>query len=292
MDNPIPSEFYDRFSEETLNNVPDPAPKASNALALPPAPRKQPAPGMDTQPAPESEVDPEDVDPIEAMVGPDGDLGKIEAEEFAELLTDSVGLLKDGLNELFKVRFEEALRKDFKDDERDMLNVVIACDQESGLSVDKLKALSEKLNLDFMKVLGIKVRYVQTKDKWQAKEYRDYQKKGIKRNAKRVAEKYLDSIWVKSQRRTLIIDPGEAAAYSAYPFIKVEDIPKFRDASDGAIKRISSVINKKELIATIFGFDFEANDIDKKRAFLNGCLILEDAASYMNSSPSSSSRQA
>lgn len=97
-------------------------------------------------------------------------------------------------------------------------------------------------------------------------------------------KKLADSIWVDAQRRTLIIDPGEASAYASYPFIKVEEIPGFRNANDGAIKRISSVINKKRLIAVIFGFDFEANDIDKSRAFLNGNLFMEDAASYINSS--------
>ena len=106
--------------------------------------------------------------------------------------------------------------------------------------------------------------------------------------------KYMcEQAWSQGKRRSLIIDPGEAAAYGDYPFIKVDDIPKYREKAKGPkIRRISSIIDKKKLIATIFGFDFEANDIDKKRAFLNGMLVMEDAASYLNSSMTEKLREA
>lgn len=79
---------------------------------------------------------------------------------------------------------------------------------------------------------------------------------------------------------SLIIDPGRAAIYREKGFqaIKVEDIHNHRTG----VRRISHVINKKKLIAHIFGFDFELGDIDMTKAFLNGNLFCEDAASYVN----------
>ncbi|MEL6673540.1 MAG: ATP-binding protein [Bacteroidota bacterium] len=94
------------------------------------------------------------------------------------------------------------------------------------------------------------------------------------------------------KRRTLIIDPGQARAYTdaGIGFITTKEIPAF-DGYEAKIKRISNVINKKQLVAQIFGFDLETNSISRSRAFLNGNLIMEDAASYVNSSMTEALRE-
>lgn len=193
-----PSTFYEQFKDEKLNIVPDPVKASDKALVLPPAPKKEAAPddgsrrSLSGVEGGAEDQSGDDFDPVKGFMGDDegNAITALESNEFAELLTDSVGLLKDGISEAFRGRFEKALKEGFPEEKRDMLNVVIACDQEGGLSVDKLKGLAAKLELDFMKVLEVKVKYIQIKERWQASEYKDYQKKGIKRNAKRVAEKY------------------------------------------------------------------------------------------------------
>ena len=189
--NTLPPEFFEQFKPENLNQVDDPVkpPGPLDEFTLPSAPKKEVEQGDGS-----SAVSPsgdEDFDPIKGFEDAgESALTASEANEFAELLVDGVALLKDGISEAFSHRFEKAIEGAFSEDKRQFLNVVIACDQEEGLSIDKLKGLAAKLELDFMKLLEVKVAYVKIKERWQASEYKQYQKDGIKRNAKRVAEKY------------------------------------------------------------------------------------------------------
>lgn len=91
-------------------------------------------------------------------------------------------------------------------------------------------------------------------------------------------------------RKTLIIDPGEATVYQDFGYqpITLEAIPNFSHTLDAdlpgveKIRRISNVVNKKKLIAGIFGVRENTDKIYKGRAFVNGNLVLEDAAGYIN----------
>jgi energy-coupling factor transporter ATP-binding protein EcfA2 len=83
--------------------------------------------------------------------------------------------------------------------------------------------------------------------------------------------------------RSLIIDPGHAKAYANHGFLRVEEVPAFQDASQGKIKRVYEPFDKNEVIASIFGYDFETKQINRRKAFLNGNLFMEDAGSYIDS---------
>jgi len=92
-------------------------------------------------------------------------------------------------------------------------------------------------------------------------------------------------------RPSVIIDPGQAKVYSeaGIGFIKPEEIRFFR--GEPKIVRISNIINKKQLVAQLFGFDLERGKIHKSRAFRNGNLFMEDAASYINSNMTETLRE-
>ncbi len=87
-------------------------------------------------------------------------------------------------------------------------------------------------------------------------------------------------------RPSLIVDPGRAKVYTeaGIGFIDPDQIPDFsrQKKGFGRIARISDIIDKKALMAQIFGFQADGH-INRAKAFLNGNLFLEDAGSYINS---------
>lgn len=93
------------------------------------------------------------------------------------------------------------------------------------------------------------------------------------------------------KRKTLIIDPGEAPVYRAYGFEKIDpsQVLAFSRTPDselsGAkrVRRISNIVNKKQLVAKVFGFDLDKDQVDIRRGLINANIIFEDAASYINS---------
>ncbi|MEM6342550.1 MAG: hypothetical protein AAF927_01675 [Bacteroidota bacterium] len=93
------------------------------------------------------------------------------------------------------------------------------------------------------------------------------------------------------RRKTLIIDPGEAPVYREYGFKKIDPrevlafsrTPESELTGSSKVRRISNIVNKKQLVARVFGFDLERDQVDIRRGLINANIIFEDAASYINS---------
>ncbi|MEO0473452.1 MAG: hypothetical protein AAF206_27820 [Bacteroidota bacterium] len=83
--------------------------------------------------------------------------------------------------------------------------------------------------------------------------------------------------------KCLILDPGENKAFQEFPVMPATNAWKFNNPNrQGKIWRIEDSGKQMDQIEAVFGFDQEGN-YNKRRAYLNGNLFLEDAGAYIDS---------
>lgn len=164
-----------------------------------PEPDEMDESGWDTEENPE-EQPPDWVDKMESGDGARGGMDDDDIDDLSEAFVDGVRLGKDLISDYFKTRFGKLVNKTFPENRQRHLFLCTYADQQGKLSIDGVAEILSSIqkrskkyeNVEFDELMEVLVQYETIKKRYQAKELKEYQARGLQRNFGRVLRKYMD----------------------------------------------------------------------------------------------------